>query len=184
MPPEDFIYTPNYCQYFFPNLGGNRERNVGGIAVAKFTKEHPHTVLRVTWEGNLRKRACNNCCTRWWIEIDGSECSSYEKIETSIISSTAQDIFAPTTISGLCVESGDLPISDGEHQIRLQVGPCDGSRLITNTASGFFSTSRLIVEEIPTREGGGEGGGEGGREGRGGGVEGGRGGEGREGERL
>lgn len=151
VPPAEFIYTPNYCQYFFPHLGINRERNVGIIASTKFTKDHPHTVLRVTWEGNLRKRACTDCCTRWWVEIDGSPCSNNEGIETSIVSSTAQDIFAPTTVTGVCFESGDLPIANGIHQVRLMVGNCPDSG-ISNAGSGFFSTSRLIVEEIPRRE--------------------------------
>ena len=150
-PPAEYIYTPNYCQYFFPHLGVNRERNVGIIAMVIFTKQHDHTVLRVTWEGNLRKKSCNNCCTRWWIEVDGAPCSNFEKIETSITSSTAQDIFAPTTITGLCFESGDLPVADGDHQVRLLVGTCVGFP-ITNSGSGFFSSSRLIVEELPRCE--------------------------------
>ena len=98
-----------------------------------------------------RKTNCINCCSRWWINIDGSECSNYESIETSIRSSTAVDIFVPTTLTGVCYESGDLPISTGAHQITLMVGNCPGSPF-TNAASGLFSTSRLIVEEIPRRK--------------------------------
>ena len=125
------------------------------IATVKFMKLHEHTVLSLTWEGNLRKKSCSNCCTRWWIEVDGSPCSAYEEIETSIRSSTAQDISAPTTISGLCFESGDLPLASGSRQIRLMVGNCPGS-FISNAGIGFFSTSRLIVDEIPRRKCGSE----------------------------
>ena len=98
-----------------------------------------------------RKKNCRNCCSRWWINIDGSECSNYESIETSIASSTPVDIFVPTTLTGVCYESGDLPISTGFHQITLMVGNCPGSPF-TNAASGLYSTSRLIVEEIPRRK--------------------------------
>lgn len=149
-PPDDFIYTPLYCQYFFPHLGGNRERNVGTLASVKFLKEHPFTVLRVTWEGNLLKRACTNCCAQWRIEIDGDQCTEYEDITTSITSSSAQDIFAPTTITGFCSRAGILPILNGNHLIRLTVKGC-GNQFF-NTAGGFFSSSRLIVEEIPLRK--------------------------------
>ena len=98
-----------------------------------------------------RKKNCRNCCSRWWINIDGSPCSNYEPIETSISSTTAVDIFAPTTLTGICFESGDLPLSTGAHQISLVVGNCPGSPF-TNAASGLYSTSRLIVEEIPRRK--------------------------------
>ena len=30
-PPPDFIFSPHYCQYFFANLGGREERNVGTV---------------------------------------------------------------------------------------------------------------------------------------------------------
>ena len=30
-PPSEFIYFPHYCQYFFTNLGGREERNVGTV---------------------------------------------------------------------------------------------------------------------------------------------------------
>ena len=118
---------------------------------AGFTKLHDFTVLKLTWEGNFRKRNCNNCCARWWLTIDGSVCTSYEEIVTSIASSSAYDIFAPTTLTGVCVESGDTPLWSGNITISLHVGNCEGSQ-VSNTATGFFSTSRFIIEEIPLRE--------------------------------
>ena len=150
-PPVEYTYTPNYCQYFFAHLDVNRERNVGVIAQVIFNKQHDHTVLRITWEGSLRKTGCISCCSKWWIEIDGSPCSKFEDISTSITSNFAQDIFAPTTISGFCAESGSLQIGVGDRQVRLLVGECPGFGF-TNTGSGFYSTSRLIVEELPFSE--------------------------------
>ena len=106
-PPPDFVYEPIYCHYFYPNLAGNQERNLGIIAEVVFNKLHPHTFLRMTWEGNFRKKSCSNCCARWFITIDGSPCSNYEDIETSIASASALDIFAPTTLTGVCNASGE-----------------------------------------------------------------------------
>ena len=92
------------------------------------------------------------CSCRWAIEIDGSPCSDAEPIQTRIISEgDSQDVFAPTTIRGTCSRTANLPISFGLHKVRLTVGICPGSDY-GNTATGFFSTSRLIVEEIPRRE--------------------------------
>jgi hypothetical protein len=67
------------------------------------------------------------------------------------VSTTPVDIFVPTTLTGVCFASGDLPISTGAHQITLMVGNCPNSPF-TNAASGFYSTSRLLVEEIPRRK--------------------------------
>ena len=150
-PPSDFIYKPQYCQFFYSHLNLERERNVGAIAVVEVYKENSHTVFRLTWEGNFRKRGCADCCSRWWIEIDGSQCSDYERIETSITSNSALDIAIPTTLTGYCIKSGNIPLSYGNHQIKVVVGHCPNTRIV-NSGSGFFSSSRLIVEEVPTRK--------------------------------
>lgn len=148
-PDPRYIFFPSYCQYFFLDLGFQSERNIGTIVQMRFTKEHPFTALKVTWEGNFRQKTCTNCCAQWWISIDGSRCTNFEDITTSIFSTSAAiDRFAPTTISGVCLQSGGVSILEGDHNIKLEVGNCPGF-LITNTASGFFSTSRMIVEEVP-----------------------------------
>ena len=170
-PPPNFIYSPNYCHYFYSTTAGQTERNLGTIlqvhthcsytqcllfhlfpsTQVSFKKLHAHTVLKVTWEGNIRTRRCVNCCSQWWINIDGSPCTEYENITTSIASALAYDIFNPTTLTGVCLRTSDLPIAMGDHVIELDVGNCPGSR-IADSATGVLSTSRLIVEEIPKRE--------------------------------
>ena len=52
--PAGYTYYPNYCQFLYPDLGINAERNLGPLVSVKFQKEHDHTVLQITWEGNLR----------------------------------------------------------------------------------------------------------------------------------
>ena len=54
VPPEGFVFSPHYCQFLYPDLGINNERNLGTIVSVKFQKDHDHTVLRLTWEGNFR----------------------------------------------------------------------------------------------------------------------------------
>eukprot|EP00731_Ephydatia_muelleri_P009476 Em0005g62a len=148
MTPPGYIYQPHLCQYFYYRLVQNQERNVGTVAYAYFTKLHDHTLLRVTWEGNLRKKGCNGCCTQWVVKIDGEDCTGFEKIMTSIYSATDFDVFEPTTVSGICYEAGGIPIEAQQHLVTFEVGNCEGSR-IADAATGFLSTSRLIVEELP-----------------------------------
>ena len=52
--PASYVYQPNYCQYLFLDLGTNRERNLGLVAKVSFVKLHEFSVLRITWEGNIR----------------------------------------------------------------------------------------------------------------------------------
>ena len=150
IPPPTYVYEPHYCHFFYATLGFNQERNLGTVLETLFNKTHDHTSLRITWDVNLRKKSCSNCCSRWWVLIDGATCTFYANIETTIVSATGFDIFFPTTMTGICFLADDLPIEPGQRHIRVEVGNCVNSPY-SNTASAFFSTSRLLVEEIPQR---------------------------------
>ena len=58
----------------------------------------------------MRKHRCSLCCARWFVTIDGSECSGPDKIETSIYTDGSYSIFFPTTLTGSCIESAGAPI--------------------------------------------------------------------------
>lgn len=53
-PPSEFVFSPHYCHFLYTDLGVNDERNLGPIIEVKFQKDHDYTVLRITWESNLR----------------------------------------------------------------------------------------------------------------------------------
>ena len=145
-PPASYVYTPNYCHYFYENLGRNRERNLGHIVNVTFNKREDHTALRITWEGNFRKQRCVVCCAEWYITINGARCT--EDVKTSIVSRTSYNIFFPTTLSGICHEVGGVPLTKGLKLLKLEVGNCEGSA-IADGGAGFSQSSRFIVEEIP-----------------------------------
>lgn len=147
-PPITYVYQPHYCHFFYTDLGGDYERNLGSIAELIFNKHHDYTVLKLTWEGNIRKRICDDCCAKWWFTVDGSACTNPEDIYTSISSSSALNIFLPTTLTGVCFAAQRLPLQRGLRRINLVVGNCDNSR-IADLATGFDSSSRIIVEEMP-----------------------------------
>ena len=58
----------------------------------------------------MRKHRCSLCCARWFVTIDGSECSGPDKIETTIYARSSYSIFFPTSITGVCSASADAPI--------------------------------------------------------------------------
>ena len=142
------VYNPYYCQFAYPNLSRNRERNLGHIANISFVKKADDTALRFTWEGNFRKQRCSTCCTQWYITIDGTRCTAHEDVRTTISAARSFNLFFPTTLSGVCFEAGGGPIGKGNVLLKLEVGNCDGSP-IADGASGFNQSSRFIVEEIP-----------------------------------
>ena len=67
---------------------------------------HDHMYL----QGNMRKHRCTICCARWFVTIDGSECSAPDNIETTIYTDSSYSIFFPTSITGSCTESAGAPI--------------------------------------------------------------------------
>ena len=67
-----------------------------------------HMILPL--QGNVRQHRCTNCCARWFVTIDGSECSTPDTIETTIYSSSSYHIFFPTSITGVCALSAGAPI--------------------------------------------------------------------------
>ena len=58
----------------------------------------------------MRKHRCSLCCARWFVTIDGSECSGPDRIETTIYADGSYHIFFPTTLTGSCIESAGAPI--------------------------------------------------------------------------
>lgn len=63
-------------------------------------------------QGNMRKRSCINCCARWFVTVDGSECSVPANLEMTLYANLGYDIFFPTTITGVCAESGGAPLGN------------------------------------------------------------------------
>jgi len=63
----------------------------------------------------MRKRDCTNCCARWFVTVDGSEClgpTNASNIETTIYASSAYSIFFPTSMTGVCSDATRAPIGE------------------------------------------------------------------------
>ncbi|XP_065896073.1 uncharacterized protein [Dysidea avara] len=109
-PPPSYTYKPNHCQVGYANLGPGNNRNLGVLTTIRVNKAEDHTVLRITWESNIINRRCVRCCARWFVTIDGSECSFPDKIETMLYSDSNYSIFFPTSITGVCSHAAGAPI--------------------------------------------------------------------------
>lgn len=84
------------------------------------------------------------CCGRWYLTINGKECSSPAQIDAVIYSSGLKDLnlHRPGVVDGLCDGIPKGPLTVG-----LSVGKCAGFPG-GNAFTCFGSTCRILVEEI------------------------------------
>ena len=80
-----------------------------------FSKQRIDSTLRVAWDGNIAVVSCDNCCMRWFITIDGQECSDPGPIDIAIRQDQTEldediwyDDYRPASVVGYCCgnESG------------------------------------------------------------------------------
>lgn len=129
------------------------------IHACSFTKQQAETVLRVSWDGNLALFNCTSCCMRWFLTIDGEECTDPGPIDAAISRQLTDtyEIARPSSIIGICRGVGGEALAVGSHMVELLVEPCtrtDPTNTATvpdpsSTLTGLYSVSRFVVEEIP-----------------------------------
>ncbi|XP_028396299.1 collagen triple helix repeat-containing protein 1-like [Dendronephthya gigantea] len=136
-------------QCTFENLDDGRDR--GQIATCLFRKMYSKTALRVTYQGDLRVVTCANgrCCRRWYITINGKECSDPAPIDAVVYASkngnNHLNLHRPATLDGFC---NNIP--DGKITVGLSVGKCKFSSYdIGNAYTCWGSVCRFIIEERP-----------------------------------
>lgn len=148
------VYHPQwaYCAFAEIAEGGIDE----GVHSANCTlsKTSNDTALRVNFNGNIRITDCHDCCMRWFLTINGSECVDPAPIEAVLYSINAErvNIHRGSTIAGICWATEDGVIGEGEYNVTLNVGMCDGFNETYNAYTGFNSLSTINMEEMPTRE--------------------------------
>ena len=114
-----------------------------------FKKARSSSALRVTYQGDMRLEICSNrrCCRRWFITINGKECSSPAPIEVAIHAGGDSNVnlHRPATIDGIC---SDIP--KGNLTVGLSVGNCKNWPYDEGNAHTCWGSCRLIIEEIPS----------------------------------
>lgn len=129
------------------------------MQTCSFNKQDDDTVLRVAWDGNIALDECSQCCMRWFLTIDGEECSDPATIDAALsqnLDGVVNVLQRPASIVGICRAAETMgELSEGEHVVGLRVGACistdDGLTVPppSGASTGFYSVSRFIVEEIP-----------------------------------
>jgi hypothetical protein len=83
-------------------------------------------------------------CSRWYFTFDGAECTNPATIEGIVyVEFTSENPSRHRHIEGYCNE-----VPKGRIRVGLWIGRCGGHRLGDGN-SGWGSTSRIIVEEVP-----------------------------------
>ncbi|CAB4015795.1 Hypothetical predicted protein, partial [Paramuricea clavata] len=146
-PHQTTYQTPLVKQCSFKNLNDGRDK--GQIQTCDFQKAHTNSALRVTYQGDLRLVTCSNgkCCRRWFITINGKECSSPAPIDAVIHSGKRVNdlsLHRPGTLDGFC---NNIP--KGKVTVGLSVGKCNNwSHDVGDAYTCWNSVCRLIIEEI------------------------------------
>ena len=115
-----------------------------------FRKTRSNTALRVTYQGDMRLISGSPACRRWFITINGKECTSPDTIDAVLYFSggaSGMNQHRPVTLDGFCE---NIPV--GRVIVRLSVGKCGGGHQ-GNPGDAYTcwnSVCRLIIEEVPT----------------------------------
>ena len=138
----------------------NSTVNDSQVMSCSFTKQQDSTALKIAWDGNIAVPGCVDCCMRWFITIDGLECSDPGPIDAAIRQDISDldseddyfDLHRPASVVGICrgnVVNATIPA--GEYEVGLEVGGCVTEEGISgsDTLTGYNSVSRFIIEEIP-----------------------------------
>ena len=101
----------------------------------------------MTYQGDLRIIGCGSpfCCSRWYITINGKECSSPAPVDGLILADITINIHRPATLDGFCEN-----IPKGRVTVGLSIGECRNQAYRSGDAlTGWDTVSRLIIEEVP-----------------------------------
>ncbi len=138
-------------QCTWKNLNNNDDS--GDVVECPYVKKYDNTALRIVWDGTLRSAYnCNACCKRWYFTVNGSECAKPGQIEgvlyTHILQGSTTDLHHHHHIEGFCTENAAGPIKAGSLKIVFATANCAGYS-DNDGYTGWNSTSRIIVEEVP-----------------------------------
>ena len=91
----------------------------------------------------------SGCCRRWFITINGKECSSPAPIDTLIYANRVANLnlHRPGTLDGFC---NNIP--KGRVTVGLSVGKCNGYSKSADAYTCWNSVCRFIIEEIPSMQ--------------------------------
>ena len=127
-----------YKQRMWPNQNSGLKK--GQLRALSFIKKQKNTGLRILYSANIREHNAN-AHSRWYIKINGHECTKPGKIDIAHYHYRTNDIYLPTVLLGTCTATSRGAIGAGSHVISVHVR---GS----NSYSGWASTCFFEIREI------------------------------------
>ena len=95
------------------------------------------------YEGTLRSYG-SSVCNRWYFTFDGAECTKPATIEGIVwVKSTTVSPHRHRHIEGYCNQ-----VPKGRIRVSFWIGKCE-SYSLGDGYTGFLSTSRIVIEEVP-----------------------------------
>ncbi|XP_062513735.1 uncharacterized protein LOC134189474 [Corticium candelabrum] len=148
VPANSIGFIPNYKQCAYGPLNDGKDHGV--IIECPFVKRETRNYLRLTFEGSMRLSSCSGCCMRWYFTVDGAECTVPAAIDSVVYIGNSYYHHRQGTVSGLCggIGSQARTLDKGRRVVQLRVGRCNGYSTY-DAYTGYYSSSRVIVEELP-----------------------------------
>ena len=109
-------------------------------------KKYDSTILAVSWRTTTRVIGLGKAA-RWYITIDGRECSSPDKIDMTMYKGNNANLHVPSFLTGYCKRTGSGAIRKGKHVIAAHIGKVK-THSLGDTSTGWSSLSLLRVKEI------------------------------------
>lgn len=97
------VYHPQWTHCSIPTIqGGGSDEGALESTTCTMNKTNSDSSIRVAFNGNIRITNCQNCCMRWFVTINGEECSDPAPIEAVIFSTNARtvNVHRGSTIAG------------------------------------------------------------------------------------
>lgn len=131
-------------------VGGLDEGPITSLT-CKISKTASDSALRVNFNTNLRVSECSNCCVRWFVTFNGTECVDPAPIEAVIYNLNADDvnIHRAATIAGICSATEAEVLGEGVWEAVLNVMQCKDFNMTYNAYTGFQTLSTINLEEMP-----------------------------------
>ena len=94
----------------------------------------------------MRVRGSSAKCNRWYFKFSGNECSGPMTIEAVVYNSWPSgnpNLLHHRSFEGYCEN-----IPQGAIRVELWVGRCPSSHTLGDAYTGWYSVSRIIIEEV------------------------------------
>ena len=110
-----------------------------------FNKLQSDTAIKVSFQGVMRVMGSSRC-NRWFFKFNGNECSGPMTIEAVVYnrwSSGNPELLHHRSFEGYCEN-----IPQGTVKVELWVGSCPSGHTLGDANTGWYSVSRIMIEEV------------------------------------